>query len=183
MRPRRDLDHELVLEAVQLDRDLREDVLAHDDERGVEAPRDDERDVGDDGRVGHAEHDVGRRRRQSGAQRAEEIRRVVERPQGERAPVEGGRRHADDLDAFVLLSRHPIRLALQLSGHDRDLEVGGERRAQLGEQMRRRLDARPVVLVEHEQAGSAHAETALGPSAAPRNAHIQTVRVAVFPTA
>jgi hypothetical protein len=39
-----------------------------------------------------------------------------------------------------------------MAGDDRDVELAGERFAQLGEQMSRRLDARPVVLVEHEQA-------------------------------
>ena len=40
-------------------RDLGEDVLADDEQRHVEASRDGERDVADDRRVGHAEHEIG----------------------------------------------------------------------------------------------------------------------------
>ena len=52
-------DEHRVLEPLQLDRDLREDVLADHDERHAEAPRDEQSDVADDRRIGHAEDDVG----------------------------------------------------------------------------------------------------------------------------
>ncbi len=51
-------------------------------------------------------------------------------------------------------------VAVEDPGDDSDVVVGGERLAELGQQVRRRLDARPVVLVEDEQAwpaGRVHA--------------------------
>ncbi len=50
--------HERMLEALEPLGDLREDVLADDEERGAEPARDEEPDVADDGRVGHAEDEV-----------------------------------------------------------------------------------------------------------------------------
>ena len=50
--------HRRILESLELDGDLGEDVLADDDERHPEAAGDEERDVRDDRRVGHAENDV-----------------------------------------------------------------------------------------------------------------------------
>ncbi len=44
-------------------------------------------------------------------------------------------------------------MAARRPGQHADLVLVGERLAELGEQMRRRLDARPVVLVDDEQAG------------------------------
>ena len=43
-------------------------------------------------------------------------------------------------------------MAVQHAGHDGDVVLVGERLAELGEQVRGRLDAGPVVLVEDEEA-------------------------------
>ncbi len=80
-----------VLEPLQLDRDLGEHVLADDDERDAVAPRHEQRDVGDDRRVGHAEDDVGTRAAEPLEQRAREVGRVVRGPGEDLRALEGGR--------------------------------------------------------------------------------------------
>ena len=99
MSARRSATSVLALEPLELDRDLREDVLADDDERSAKAPRDGERDVGDDGRVGHAQDDVRLAGEEAGPERRGEIRDVVDRAQRQIAAVERRRPHAHDLDA------------------------------------------------------------------------------------
>ena len=54
-------DEKRVLEPLELDRDLREDVLAHDEQGHTKAPRDRQGHVADHRRIGHAEHEIRRR--------------------------------------------------------------------------------------------------------------------------
>ena len=70
-----------------------------DDERRAEPARDEQRDVGDHRRIGHAEHDVGPLDAKRLHERQAEIRQVVRRAQREPAAVERGRADAHDLDA------------------------------------------------------------------------------------
>ena len=56
-------------------------------------------------------------------------------------------------DAVGAPRRGQLVVAEQPAGDDGDVEVLGERLAELGQQVRRRLDSRPVVLVEDEHAG------------------------------
>ena len=62
-----------VLEPPELDRDLREDVLADDDERRPKRRATSSADVADHRRVGHAEDDVRPLRARPDAQRAAEV--------------------------------------------------------------------------------------------------------------
>ena len=59
-RPRSTPIDRRVAEPVELGRDLREDVLADDEHRRADALADEDAEVADDRRVGHAEHEVGR---------------------------------------------------------------------------------------------------------------------------
>ena len=117
-----------------------------------EAAGDSQRDVADHRRVGIDEDDVGPRlpdaRRP--ASRAE-VAHVVERPPPElaRGRTRWTRTRTIPTPSCVV---SPGRRARERSRHDRHLELVGERAAQVGEQLRRRLDARPVVLVEDEHA-------------------------------
>ena len=83
----------------------------------------------------------------------------------------------------------------QDAGHDLDLVVLGERLAQLGQQVRGRLDSGPVVLVEDQHARAASTAVLGGivgaqedvrgraARAVRRNAQIHTESVALFPAA
>jgi len=78
--PAQQAHHRRVPESIELHRDLREHVLADDDQRSSVASRDEQRDVGDDRRVGHTEDDVGTRATESAEERPRQICRVVRRP-------------------------------------------------------------------------------------------------------
>ena len=84
-----------VVEPVELGRDLREDVLADDEQRRADAPPDEDAEVADDRRVGHAEDEVRRRAAQRVPERRSEVRDVVHGPPA-RAPSarRTSRRHA-----------------------------------------------------------------------------------------
>jgi hypothetical protein len=62
---------------------------------------------------------------------------------------------ADDANAVPHFLRRQLVVAVEVPRHHRDLEVARERLAELGEKVRCRLDARPVVLVENQEAISA----------------------------
>ena len=66
-----DADDRRVAEAVELRRDLREDVLADDEHGRADALPDEDAEVADDRRVGHAEDEVGRAVRCSACRSAE----------------------------------------------------------------------------------------------------------------
>ena len=142
--------HERLLEPLDALRDLREDVLADHEQRHAEAARDEEPDVADDRRVGHAEHEVGPLAAERGQHGVAEVARVVHRPEMELRAVVRGRADAEDPDAVPDLLGRQVTVAVEVPGDDRHVVVGGERLAELREQLRRRLDARPVVLVEDE---------------------------------
>ena len=89
-------DDDGVVQPLQLDRDLGEDVLADHDERRAEPARDEQRNVRDHGRIGHAQDDVGPLGAERGDERLREIRRVVRRAENQSPPVERGRRDAHD---------------------------------------------------------------------------------------
>ncbi len=69
--------------------------------------------------------------------------------------IEGRRPGPDDPDTVDDLSAAAGPRTVQPAGDDRDVVVDSERLAQLGEQVRGRLDAGPVVLVEDEETGAA----------------------------
>ena len=112
-----------------------------------------ERDVGDDRRVGHAEHDVrprpaqaARAARSSGTSRSwTRARRASSARTTSTGRGRSRRRSARSRRGW---SSWPCRTP----GDDRDVHIVGQRLAQLGEQLRRRLDSGPVVLVQDEQA-------------------------------
>ena len=129
--------------------DLGEDVLADDEQRHTEAARDDERDVPDDGRIGHAEDQVRPLPAQRGQGRVAEVAPVVRRAQVELCAVVRRRPDADDPHAVPGLLRRQV-VAAQLARDDGHVVLPGELLAELREQLRGRLDPRPVVLVQHE---------------------------------
>ena len=142
-------EHERVLEPLDALGDLGEDVLADDEQRDIEPPRDDEPDVPDDRWVGHAEDEVGPLAAQRRANGLAEIAAVVGGAVVQLRALVGRRAHADDPDAVPLLLVRQL-VAVEMTGDDGDVVVAGQRLAQLREQLRRRLDAGPVVLVEDE---------------------------------
>ena len=142
-------DDDRLLEPLDPLGDLREDVLADHEQRHAEAARDDEPDVADDRRVGHAEHEVGPRTAERGERRVAEIGGVVRGAEVDLRALVRRRAHPDDADAVPhLLVRQLV--PVEVAGHDRHVVVARECLAELGEELRRRLDARPVVLVEDE---------------------------------
>ncbi len=144
------VDEKRVLEPLELDRDLREDVLAHDEQGHTKAPRDRQGHVADHRRIGHAEHEIRLRVGQRAGERTAHERRVVERTTREQAALERRRADADDLDTVPALAPRQ-GLVLMEDGRDHgDVELPREILGELREQLCRRLDARPVVLV-HDQ--------------------------------
>ena len=142
-------EHERLLEALHALGDLGEDVLADHEQRHAEAPRDDEADVADDGRIGHAEDEVGPRAAERREHRVAEVARVVRGPVVELGAIVGRRADADDPHAVSLLLGRE-REPMEGPGDDGHVVVDRERLAELREKLRRRLDPRPVVLVEDE---------------------------------
>jgi hypothetical protein len=112
-----------------------------------------EPDVADHRRIGHAENNVDTRQRESDPQRLAEVRYVIEPPLRQRRAVIHRRFDANDLNAVARLAARQIRKGPKPAGDDGDVEVLGKSLTQLGEQMRRRLDARPVILIQNEEAG------------------------------
>ena len=64
-------------------------------------------------------------------------------------------RDPDDLDAVPHLERGRVLVAAQPAGDDGHVVLGGERLAELGQQVRGGLDPGPVVLVEDEETRTA----------------------------
>ena len=114
-------DEQAIFEAAQLRGDLREDVLGDDEQRHAEAACDGEADVSHHRRVRHAEHEIGTWPREPADERAAHVRDVIEGAQAESCPLEGGRRHANDLDAVSHLMPRPLLMAAKDSGEHADL--------------------------------------------------------------
>ena len=144
--------HDGILEPLELDGDLREDVLADHHERGAVALRHQQRDVGDDRRVGHADDDVRPLLAQASHEGIRQVRDVVRGTGEQLAALERRRRNAKDLDAVSQQTARLVLVAMQHSGDHRDVRVLRERLAEIRQQLGRRLDARPVVLIQDEQA-------------------------------
>ena len=145
-------DHRRVAEPIELGRDLREHVLADDQDRRTHALAHDDADVADDRRVRHAEHEIGTRAAQRVPQRGSQVREVVHRSTPELGALE--RRGGDARDAHVVVLDLPrlVLVSVQHPGDDLDLVVLRERLAELRQEVRGRLDTRPVVLVQDEDA-------------------------------
>ncbi len=148
--PAEDSDHRRIPKSIELRRDLREDVLADDEHRRADALADEHAEVSDDRRIGHAEHEIGRRTAQGVPERRSEVREVVHRAPTELGALERGRRDPRDPNPVVLELPRLVLVPVQHAGDDLDLVVLGERLAQLRQEVRGRLDARPVVLVQDE---------------------------------
>ncbi len=145
-------DHQRVLEPPERGGDLREDVLADDHERDTVASCDGDGDGAEHRRVGHAEDDVRAGGGEPLAERTGEKGDVVERPERETRALVG--RRVDALDLHAVVHEAPrARLGVAQPARDHvDVVVARERLAELRQQVRGRLDSRPVVLVEDEQA-------------------------------
>ena len=148
--PAQDADHRGIPQPVELGRDLGEDVLADDEHRRADPLSDEHTEVADDRRVGHAEHEIGLARSQRMAKRETEVREVVQGAAAELGALVRRRRDARDDHAVVLQLPRLVLVAAEHAGHDLDLVVLRERLAELGQEVRGRLDAGPVVLVEDE---------------------------------
>ena len=94
----------------------------------------------------------GRGRAEPAPQRAREVGQVVERAAAQRRAVVRRRVDADDLDAVPPLVVRVVLVPEQPARDDRHVVLVRERLAELGQQLRGRLDPGPVVLVEDEQA-------------------------------
>ena len=102
-----------------------------------------------EGRVGLAEDDVRPAGGEAPERREHDVRQVVGRPGRQSAAGERGRGYADDLDAVPCLP--PRTGAARRACDDGHGVRPGQPLAQLGQELRRRLGARPVVLVQHEK--------------------------------
>ena len=117
--------------------------------------RDQEAEIADDRGIRHAEHEVGPADGVRADEAIDEIRDVVHRAETELRPVERRRACPQHEHPVQHLPRRKVGAALEPSGDDGDVELLGERLAEVGEQVRGRLDPRLVVLVENEDARSA----------------------------
>ena len=104
--PQVSVDHETqkahqqgVLEALELDRDLGEDVLGDDEERHTEPTGDHKPDVADHRRVGQGEHHIGALERQRAQDAVRQIGGVVDGAKVELCPVERSRPSAEHANA------------------------------------------------------------------------------------
>ena len=163
-------DQDRVLEALQLDRDLGEHVLGDDDQRNAEAAGDEEPDVADHRRVGEGEHDVGALERERAQDAVGEVGGVVDGAEVELRPVERRRTSPEHAHPVEDLVGGKLLVIANPAGHDRDLVLPHEPLAQLCEQVRGRLDARPVVLVEHKETRLWHGSQATAPALRPLRA-------------
>ena len=145
-------DHRRVAEPMELGRDLREHVLADDEHGRTHALAHDDADVADDRRVRHAEHEIGTRAAQRVPQRRSQVREVVHRSTPELGALERRGGHARDAHVVVLDLPRLVLVSVQHPGDDLDLVVLRERLAELRQEVRGRLDTRPVVLVQDEDA-------------------------------
>src|SRR4029079_13162984 len=108
-----------------------------------------EPECADDRRVGHAEDEVGPLAAQSGANGLAEVAAVVGGAVVELRALVCRRPDAHDPDAVPLLLVRQL-VAVQMPGDDGDVVVAGQGLAELCQQLGRRLDAGPVVLVQDE---------------------------------
>ena len=100
-----DRDRSRVPQDAQLDRDVGEDVLRHQDERNAPSTRDERADQPDRRRVRERDHHVGPPDREAADDRREQVGRVVREPARHDAPVERRRPHPSDPDGSVALLR------------------------------------------------------------------------------
>jgi hypothetical protein len=155
--PSEHADHRGIPKSVELGRDLREHVLADDENRRSDALADEHAEVADDRRIGHAQHEVGCGARECVAQRRPEIREVVHGAPAELRALVRGRGDPDDANPVVLDLPRLVLVPVQDARDDLHLVVLRERLAELGEEVCGRLDAGPVVLVQDENALPGHA--------------------------
>lgn len=138
-------------EPAELHGRLRKDVLADDDERHADPAGHRETDGADHRRIRHAKHDVRSPRDETMAEGRPQVREVVGGARRQPGAVVGRRSHPPNGDPVSGERARLLLVLVQDAGHH--LDVIGVRQvfAEVGEQVRGRLDARPVVLVEHEQ--------------------------------
>ena len=144
-------------QSTELGRYFGKDVLADDDHRCAELAADQDAGVADDRRVGHTEDEIGRWALEHVQERGAQIREVVRCPPAQLGTLIRGRHDSNDPHAVAL---ELVRLAFVPVQHSRDdlhLVVGRERLTELGQKVRGRFDAGPVVLVEDEDARSGRA--------------------------
>ena len=150
--PAENADSHRVREAPKLHRRLGEHVLADDDERDAESAGQRETDGADHRRVCHAENDVRRPGDEAAAEGTAEVGEVVGGPCGEPCAVVRRRADMPDRNAVPLEHAGIVLVLMHHAGENVDVTSAREAFTELGEQVRGRLDARPVVLVEHEEA-------------------------------
>jgi len=97
-------------------------------------------------------------------------------------PVVRGRAHPEDLDPVVPVAPRRSVEEVQGAGHHGDVELVGEVGEELREQVRGRLEAGPVVLVEDEHARPSHRASRPGTAATARSpSDSQNVSAATLP--
>ena len=101
-------DHQWVRQPPELGRDLGEDVLADHQQRHASPTSDQEAEIADDRRIGHAEHEVRARDGARPDEAVQEIGDVVHRPEPELRPVEGGRACPEHAHAVQHLFRRKL---------------------------------------------------------------------------
>ena len=141
---------------MELRRDLREDVLTDDEHRRPDALADEDAEIADDRRVGHAQHEIGRAAAERVPEGRAEVGEVVQSAPTQLRPLVRRRGDAGDNDAVVLDLPRLVLVPVQDARDDLHLVVLCERLAQLGQEVRGRLHAGPVVLVEDENALPGH---------------------------
>ena len=94
--------------------------------------------------------EVGRRAAQRVPERRSEVREVVHRAPAELGALERGRRDTRDPNAVVLELPRLVLVPVEHARDDLDVVVLREGLAELRQEVRGRLDARPVVLVQDE---------------------------------
>ena len=126
------------------------EILDRHDERRPETARDGVRGRPEERRIGLAEDGVGAAGGDSAQRGEHDVREVVGSARRQPAAGEGSGGHADDLDAVPHLPAGPR--AARRPRDDRHVVCVRQALAQLGQELRRRLGAGPVVLVENEEA-------------------------------
>src|SRR5690242_14019769 len=116
------------------------------------ATSDRERDIRDYRWIGAAHHDIRPGLCKRGDRCAGEVRQVVHRPSEQIRAIVGGRLHADDLDTAPDLTCGKIGPAVEPAGDHGDIEVLRKPFTELREEVRGRLHAGPVVLIQKENA-------------------------------
>ena len=99
--------------------------------------------------------EIGRGALERVEERGAEVGEVVGRPASELGALVRRRHDADDPHTVPLELVRFVLVAVQYPRHHLDVVVDGERLAQLGQEVRGRLDPRPVVLVEDDDSRAA----------------------------